>query len=294
MAQQVEKVNNDTGNRDKKTVISAVIAVAVAVAVVIILLIAKEPVFLSASRSLAADGGYGAAEYFVQLCGSDKADILDEYIDLRQDINENYALMVSDFDKERVRGWQKSAENVRNNVDALGDKLAPEAVALSNALDKICTSLDDYDSLRPEIMELFEIFNEINRLYARDASGESTVFTISQEITMLNSWKRTANRLEEFSSAFETGSKTYLLTYFLKEAQGEEADLREAMNSFAAQGYGYDAQIRVKGATMRTFPSISNGSGVTVNLQQKDVYEKYMYRDLCSALAETLGVFYTA
>lgn len=294
MTQQVEKVNTDTDKRGRKTVISAVIAVAVAVAVVIILLIAKEPIFFSASRTLAANGSYDAAEFFVQLCAGDRADILDEYIDLRQDINENYALMVSDFDEEKVRGWQKSAENVRINIDAVGEELASEAVALSDALDKICETLDDYASLRPEIMELFEIFNEINRLYSRDASGESTVFTISQEMTMLNSWKRTANRLEEFSSGFETGSKTYLLTYFLKEAQGEEADLREAMNSFAAQGYEYDAQIRVKGATMRSFPSVRNGSGVTVNLQQKDVYEKYMFRDLCSALAETLGEFYCA
>lgn len=293
MAQQIEKVNNDTDKRGRKTVISAVIAVAAAAAVVIILLIAKEPLFLSVSRALAANGSYDAAEFFVQLCGSDKADILDEYIDLRQDINENYALMVSDFDEEKVRGWQKSAENVRNNVDAVGESLVSEAVALSDALDKICTLLDDYESLRPEIMELFEIFNEINRLYSRDESGESTVFTISQEITKLNSWKRTANRLENFSSEFETGSKTYLLTYFLKEAQGEEADLREAMNSFAAQGYDHDAQIRVKGVTMRSFPSIRNGSGVTVNLQQKDVYEKYMFRDLCSALAEMLGLFHS-
>lgn len=293
MAEHVEKVNN-AANNGKKTAISAVIAVLVAVTVAVILLIARNPIFLSVSRSFAANSSYDAAEFFVQLCSSDEADILDEYIDLRQDINENYALMVSDFDKEKVKGWHKSAENVRNNIDAVGEKLRPEAVALSDTLDKICKLLDDYDALRPEIMELFEIFNEINRLYERDEAGESTIFTISQELSMLNSWKRTANRLEQFSLGFELGTKTYLLTYFLKEAQGEEADLREAMNSFAAQGYDYEAQIRVKGSATKTFPSIRNGNGLTVNLQQKDVYEKYMYRDLCSALAEMLGEFYIA
>lgn len=292
MAEYNEKVNNGTEDRSKKTVISAVVAVAAAIAVATVILIAKEPIFLSVSRSLAANHSYDAAEFFVQLCSSDEADILDEYIDLRQDINGKYGLMVSDFDRVGIEEWQKSAEKVSNNIGAVGEKLEPEALALSEALDKICKLLNDYDDLRPEIMELFEVFNEINRLYARDEAGESTVFTISQEIDMLNSWKRTANRLEQFRSEFETGTKTYLLTYFLKEAQGEEADLREAMNSFVLQGYDSEAQIRVKGATMRTFPSIRNGSGITVNLQEKDVYEKYMYRDLCSALAETLGEFY--
>ena len=292
MADNIEKVNNDTGNEGKKTLISAIIAVAVALAVVVIILIAKEPVFLSVSRAFAARNNFDAAEFFVQICNSDDADILDEYIDLRQDINENYALMVSDFDREKVKDWQESAGKVRDNIDALGDDIAPDAVALSETLDKICNQLDDYDLLRNDIMDLFEIFNEINRLYARDESGESTVFTISQELSTLNAWKRTANRVEQFSVGFESGTKTYLLTYFLKEAQGEEADLREAMNSFAAQGYDYNAQMRVKGATMKSFPSIRNGSGVTLNLQQKDIYEKYMYKDLCSALAETLGEFY--
>ena len=292
MAEYNEKVNNGTDDRSKKTVISAVIAVVAAVAVMIIVLIAKEPIFISVSRNLAAKHSYDAAEFFVQICNSDEADILDEYIDLRQDINENYALMVSDFDRVKIEEWQKSAEKVSNNLSAVGEKIEPEAVALSERLDKICKLLDDYDALRPEIMNLFDVFNEINRLYARDESGESTVFTISQEIDMLNSWKRTTNRLEQFRSEIETGTKTYLLTYFLKEAQGEESDLREAMNSFAAQGYDSQAQIRVKGATMRTFPPIRNGSGITVNLQQKEAYEKYMYRDLCSALAETLGAFY--
>ncbi len=292
MADNIEKVNNDTDNESKKTLISAIIAVAAALVIVAIILIAKEPIFLSVTRSLAARNSFDAAEFFVQVCNSDEADILDEYIDLRQEINENYALMVSNFDREKVSGWQESAAKVRDNIDALGDALSPDALALSEALDKICNQLDNYDLLRDDIMDLFEIFNEINRLYARDESGESTVFTISQELSTLNAWKRTANRLEQFSAGFTSGTKTYLLTYFLKEAQGEEADLREAMNSFAAQGYDYDAQMRVKGATMRSFPSIRNGSGITLNLQQKDVYEKYMYKDLCSALAETLGEFY--
>lgn len=292
MAENNEKVNNGTDDRSKKIITSAVVAVVAAVAVMIIILVAKEPIFLSVSRNLAAKHSYDAAEFFVRICSGDEAEILDEYIDLRQDINENYALMVSDFDRVKIEEWQKSAEKVSSNISAVGEKIEPDALALSESLDKICKLLDNYDSLRPEIMRLFDVFNEINRLYARDESGESTVFTISQEIEMLNSWKRTSNRLEQFRSEFETGTKTYLLTYFLKEAQGEEADLREAMNSFAAQGYDGHTQIRVKGATMRTFPSIRNGSGITVNLQQKEVYEKYMYRDLCSALAETLGEFY--
>ena len=154
MAEYNEKVNNGTEDRSKKTVISAVVAVAVAIAVAIVILIAKEPIFLSVSRSLAANHSYDAAEFFVQLCSSDEADILDEYIDLRQDINENYGLMVSDFDRAGIEEWQKSAEKVSNNIGAVGENLEPEALALSEALDKICKLLNDYDDLRPEIMEL--------------------------------------------------------------------------------------------------------------------------------------------
>ena len=83
----------------------------------------------------------------------------------------------------------------------------------------------------------------------------------------------------------------YLLTFFVKEAQGEASDLRSSINNFVMQGYDVTAPIRVTGSLNRTFPSIRNSNGILVNLQQKETYESCMYQGMCVELIDSLGEF---
>lgn len=294
MAEHNRKLNTDADARSRKTLVAAVATVLFVAVVMLLILFFRNPLFTAVSRTLAADSKYETAEFFVELCNSDEADVLNRYIDLRQEINENYALMVNEFDRGKITAWRKTASEVCADSTALGEKLFAEAAALSSKLDEICGLLEKYDSLRPEIMELFDVFNEINRLYTKDATGGNTVFTISQEYAAIDRWEWVAAKLHAFSLGLGNGEKTYLFTYFIKEAQGEAVDLRSAMNSLVENGYSYDVPMRVTGDMNKTFPSIRNGSGAVVNLQQKDTYEQYMYKDLCGVLAEMLGGFYVA
>ncbi len=292
MTENVFKKDKNKTDCGRKKLIAAVAAVLSLIVLITVFLLAKNLLFCYASEKLASDGRYYAAEKYVRMCSGEKADVLEEYVKLRQDINANYALMIAGFDRDKVEDWRSRAENIRNNSDLLGDGISREAVALSERLDEICALLKEYDELRPEAMELFDIFNEINRLYTKDESGENPVFTISAEIAAVDRWETTARKLDIFAAKINDVGKMYLFTYFVKEAQGEAVDLRSAMYGFLAQGYDAYAQIRVTGETVRTFPSIQNGSGETVNLQNKEKYETFMYRDMCGALAGMLGEFY--
>ena len=294
MTENVVKKDKNTADCSRKKLIAAVTAVFALVALVSAVLLVKNPLLCFVSEKLASDGRYYAAEKYADMCGGEKADVLGSYVRLRQDINANYALMIAGFDREKIEEWRSTADNIRNNSDCLGNGLSQEATALSERLDKICAFLKEYDELRPEILELFDVFNEINRLYTKDATGVNPVFTISEEIAMIDRWEMTARKLDIFSAEISDAGKMYLFTYFIKEAQGEAVDLRSAMYGFLAQGYDAYAQIRVTGDTVRTFPSVQNGSGETVNLQKKDKYENFMYRDMCGALAEMLGEFYVS
>lgn len=294
MTEKLVKKDKNTENCVRKKTVAAVAAGLALVALVAAFLILKNPLLCRVSESLASDGRYYAAEKYVGMCDGEKADVLESYIKLRQDINANYPLMLEGFDREKIEEWRSIAENVRNNGDFLGGGLSQEATALSERLDKICAFLKEYDELRPEILELFDVFNEINRLYTKNATGVNPVFTISEEIAMIDRWEMTARKLDIFSAEISDAGKMYLFTYFIKEAQGEAVDLRSAMYGFLAQGYDAYDQIRVTGDTVRTFPSVQNGSGETVNLQKKDKYENFMYRDMCGALAEMLGEFYVS
>lgn len=293
MKERIVKSNIKTDNHCKKKVIAAVTVMLALIAALIAFLFTKDIMFYAFSQKNALKQNFESAEKLAEMCSSDEAELLNSYIDLRQDINANYPLMLSEFNKDKIKEWQKTASAVKKSSDVFGNELKAEIDKLSDVLDNICNALDEYDSLKPEIMELFDIFNEINRLYTKDESGLNPKFTIAQELAAIDRWEEIALKLDEFLKNTENGEKMYLFTYFIKEAQGEAADLRTAMNGFVAQGYDVNASIRVTGETVRTFQSIRNSNGAAVNLQQSDVYEEYMHQGMCRSLMEALGEFYT-
>ena len=290
MAKNKNNPNNSADRGSKKIVTAVGIVIALITAVTVFLFV-KDPLFVSAASKATLNGKLDAAERYLLVCSGEEAQALSDYVTLRQDINADYMNMRSNFSSSKIEEWQKRAEKLSESYAFSNGELDRQMNSLSEKLNGICQTLADYDELKPETMALFDIFNEANRLYTKDATGQNTVFTIEGELAAIEKWEETARRLEDFTANAANGEKMYLLTFFVKEAQGEAADLQSSMNGFAARGYAPDAPMRVTGSLNRTFPSIQNSNGILVNLQHKETYESCMYQGMCVALTDSLGEF---
>ena len=288
------KNNANTGaesNRSSKKIVTVVGVIIALITAVTVFLFVKEPAFVAAASEAVLNSKLDTAEKYLFLCNDEEAEMLADYIDLRQAISAEYISMRSNFDRGRIEEWQRTAAKLRDNGYFTNDELNKQLNSLCEKLDNICTTLAEYEALKPETMALFDVFNEANRLYTKDSTGMNPVFTIEQEFAAIAEWEEIARKLEDFISGTTNGGKMYLLTFFVKEAQGEAADLRTSINNFVMQGYDVGAPIRVTGSLNRTFPSIRNSNGILVNLQQKETYESCMYQGMCVELIESLGEF---
>ncbi len=290
MAKESRKTDTTAKNRSSKKFAAAVGILLAIAALVTVFFFTKDYIFTAAARSAVIDSDFKKAEVLVSFCSGDEAEKLGRYISLRQEISADYSALRTDFDRQKVENWQKTASELKSGV-SLGAEINAQVNRLSGKLDLVCAALAEYDLLRPDVMALFDIFNETNRLYTKDENGQNPVFTISDELAAILAWEEKAKTLETFLTQTPNGEKMYLFTYFVKESQGEATDLRESILNFAEQGYDLNAQIRVTGEVNRTFPSIRNSDGSTVNLQQKETYEACMYGGMCTALAESLGEY---
>lgn len=291
MARKHKAEKNTAENRSSNKMVTAVGILFAVITFVAVFLIAKDYIFIAAARNAVIDSDLEKADTFADFCSGEEAEILGRYIDLRLEISAEYAALRTNFDRHKVESWQKTASELKNSNISLGEEIDIQLADLSGKLDVICTALAQYDTLRPDVLHLFDIFNETNRLYTKNENGQNTVFTISNELAAIISWECTAKELDYFLSNTPSGEKMYLFTFFVKEALGEATDLRDSILKFAEQGYDLNTPIRVTGDLHRTFPSIRNSDGSTLNLQHKDTYEECMYRGMCTALAETLGEY---
>lgn len=290
MAKEIRKTDITAESRSSNKIVAAVGILIAAITLICVFLLAKDYIFIAAARNAVIDMNLEKAEILANLCTGEEADVLGDYIDLRQEISAVYPTLRTNFDRKTVESWQKTAAELKNCGVSLGDEINSQLEELSGKLDTICATIAEYDSLRPEIMSLFDVFNETNRLYAKNG-GENTVFTISDELAAILKWEETAVKLDNFLVNTVNGEKMYLFAFFIKEAQGEASDLRESILNFAEQGYDLNAPIRVTGEIHRTFPSIRNSDGSTLNLQHKENYESAMYDGMCTELTETLGEY---
>lgn len=291
MAKQNKKTDITTQNRSSNKIVIAVGILLALITLLTVFFLTKNHIFIAAARNAVVDSDYEKAKKLADLCSGEEAETLGKYIDLRIEINSDYTELRTNFDRKKVESWKNTAEELLDSGVSLGKESDTALAELSDKLNLICRTLSKYDALRPDIMELFEVFNETNRLYSKDSDGQNTVFTISDELAAIMVWEETAKKLDTFLVDMANGEKMYLFTFFIKEAQGEATDLRESILRFAEQGYELNAPIRVTGEIHRTFPSIRNSDGSMVNLQQKEAYEECMYRGMCAALTETLGEY---
>ena len=292
MAAERREQNMPVQNRSKKPIIAAVLVICALSAVIIAFLIFKNPLYFSISQSKAEKSEYQSAYELIEIVNSEKADALALYLQLRIDINKNYPVLLTDFQPLIISGWTEAVAKIEEVKHLLSDEIAQEAERLSFTLNQVNSCLTLYGQIKGEILSLMDVFAELNRLYTKDITGKNVAFTISEERIKISSWEQQLSTLINYANTIPNYGNIYLLNYLIKEAESECLDLRNSMDSVIAMGYKETDLIRLSGSGQKQFPAITNSNNESVNLLQKDIYEKYLYEGICVQLAETLGEFY--
>ncbi len=292
MAERNIKQNNAVKNRGKKPLVVAVAVICVLSALIIIFLLSKNSIYYSISQHKTEKGEYSQALELVEDIRTEKADALTLYLDLRNDINENYPVLLTDFQSSIVALWTEKVTAVEEVKYLLSSEIAEEAEILAATLHQVNSCLTQYEQIRGDIFSLMDIFAEMNRLYTKDINGKNTSFTVSEERIKIYSWEQQLSTLVNFANTVPGYDNIYLLNYLIKEAEGECVELRNAMDSVIAKGYKETDLIRLSGSGQKQFPAITNSNNESVNLLQKEPYERYLYNGICIQLAEVLGDFY--
>ncbi len=294
MAESRQNMNMPAESHGSKKPLVVAVSVICALAVVIALFLAcKNPLYFAIAKAKAESGSYSSALSLCEKSTSNEASALAAYLELRLDINENYAQLLSEFDIAKISGWAEKASAVAANSVILGEEISAQANELSATLLQIVNLHSQYLSLRPEIISSMDVFAEFNRLYSVDASGKNTAFTVMQELVKISDWERKNAKLSAFASTIPGSENIYLLNYLIKEIQGECTDLRNAMDSVLAMGYTQTDNIRLSGTAQKKFPGIQNSNGETITVLEKERYESFLYGSICRKLAEILGTFYS-
>lgn len=292
MATERTEQNMQVRNRSKKPIIAAVTVICALSVVIIAFLILKNPLYFLISQSKAEKSEYQSAYELLENVHTDKADALALYLQLRIDINKNYPVLLTDFQPSIISGWTESVAKVEEVKHLLSDEIAQEAEKLSLTLNQVNSCLTQYEQIKGEILSLMDVFAELNRLYTKDLTGKNISFTISEERIKISSWEQQLSTLINYANTIPKYESIYLLNYLIKEAESECLDLRNSMDSVIAMGYKETDLIRLSGSGQKQFPAITNSNNESVNLLQKDIYEKYLYDGICVQLAEILGEFY--
>lgn len=289
------KKHIDKKNHGKRKALIAAVSVVVAlIAFLIIILFSKDSVLLAVSKLCAQNGNYSSASRVIEHSGHKDADTMRDYVNLRLDINSSYPMLLSEYDAVKVEGWAQTAEKICGNTDALGSSLALEAIQLSEILSDIVGAEREYNELKSDILDMMDVFNEINRLHAKDAEGKNISFTIADERVKIAGWSLLNEDILRFISQVPGNENIYLFNYMAKEAQGEISELTSAIDSVAQNGYSETDLVRFSGDVEKRFPDITNSNGESVNLLDKERYEIFMYKEFCNKLVQNLASYYSS
>lgn len=285
------KKENRNGNR--KPLVAAICVIFALAALLIILLATKNQIYFSMAQKKAEEGDFSAAAEIVVKTEGEKSEILDKYILLRLDINSCYPDMLTDYRSEKIALWSETADEIKAHGDLVGDEIADEAEALSDTLGRIISGVSEYEQLRDDVLSMMDVFPEINRLHTKGEDGKNIGFTVAEERKKIRMWEQQCAALEEYSIGIDGTESIYLLSYLIKEVQGECTDLAEAIDSVIESGYSETDRVRFSGEGRKSYPDIRS-SNASVNLLEKENYELYVYRGICRALVEGLGEFYSS
>ncbi|MBQ8015813.1 MAG: hypothetical protein IJ264_06485 [Clostridia bacterium] len=293
MAEIKRKQNTAAQNHGSKKPL--VVAVSVICALLVLLsafLIFKDPFYFSLAKSKSESGNFVSALNIASKSTDEKAELFCGYLALRIDINENYPLIVSDFDIERINGWSERASALNQKAQGLDEEFSAEIALLDQRLSRVVLCYYQYQAIRSDVLALMDVFAEFNRLYSVASDGKNTAFTVSEELAKIAAWEQQNSNLMAFAATVPGYEEIYLLNYLIKEAQAECGDLREAMDSVVAMGYSGTDLIRLSGSAQKKFPGIQNSNGESVNVLEKGRYESFMFDGICRKLSESLGEFY--
>lgn len=284
------RIKKTNGNR--KPLVAAVCVVLVLAVLLTAFLAAKSPIFYSAAEKKAERGDFSAAMEDVSQSSGEKAEILEKYIALRLDIIGCYPELLTEFNIEKINSWKESTDFIIGKSDLLSEEISAQAQSLSQVLDGIVTGITGYEAMRSDVLSMMDVFNEINRLSSKDAEGNNISFTVADERAKIRSWEQTCTALEDYARTVSGSESIYLLSYLIKEAQGECVDLDEKMDIVIQSGYTETDNVRLNIEGTKRYPDIRSSSNASVNLLEKENYELYVYKGICRALVETLGEFY--
>lgn len=294
MAGRKQKQNTFIQNHGKKPLIAAVSVICALVAVIVTFLAVKNPLYFSLAQKRAEKSEFSHAMQLVEKSSSEEAKLLEKYLALRFDINRSYPELVSEFNIEKINEWQSVADELCGEAEILGEKISADAELLRQRLAQISGCYTGYQAMRSDVLNMMDVFAEFNRLYTVAADGKNTAFTVEQERQKITAWEQQNSALMNYTATIPGYENIYLLNYLIKEVQGECSDLREAMDKVVAMGYAETDLIRLNGTAQKKFPGIQNSNNETVNVLEKETYEQYMFRSICSRLTESLGEFYSA
>ncbi len=235
---------------------------------------------------------YEAAAKMIVKSDKDKAAVLSGYIDLRVDFNKHYMDMLEKFDPARIDKWYEKAEDVVSEYEILPDEIRMDIDAFRYKLGIIRDSVTVYDSLRYDVKDMMQVFEEINRLVETDAEGNRISFRVKDITRKTRRWRTLCDNLNNFSSNIPDGEKVYLLSYLISEAYAECDEIDAQMQNLINNGFSETDKIKSTGQGHKSFNDVRNSNGVTLNFSDPDDYEKYMYSDICKKLMEYVAEFY--
>ena len=293
MTEYRQNQNTVAENRNsRKPLIIAVGVICALLAILITFLACKNTIFYSTAEKKAENLEFSEAAELVGNVSSEKGDLLSDYLALRADINAVYPMLLAELDMEKINEWSVTAARISQSDAGLSQKITSEAAAIGQKLGVITGCMSEFERIKPEILSLMEIFNEVNRLLTKGPDGKNIGFTAAEEKAKLSQWQIQLAGLSDYAQTVPGGENIYLLTYLIREAQGELSEIADAVDAVTAGGYSDTDLVRFGGSGRKSFPGIQNDKGETVNFLEKEPYVEFMFKEIKRALAENIGEFY--
>lgn len=291
MSYVITQNRTEKSNGNKKFLVAAACVVFVLAVLITVSLAAKNPFYVAMAQKKAEGGDFSAAAEYIAKTDGEKSEMLDKYILLRLDVNRSYPDLLTEYSGEKIAAWSETAAVLNENADLLGEEISAEVQRLSETLTAIADGVSGYEVMRADVLSMMDVFQEINRLHMKGEDGKNIGFTVAAEKEKIRMWEQQCEALEQYSIGVDRSESIYLLTYLIKEVQGECTDLEDVIDSVTESGYSETDTVRFSGEARKKYPDIRS-STASVNLLEKDNYELYLYKGICRALVENLGEFY--
>lgn len=293
MTEYRQKQDMVAENRNSRNPLIIAVGVICALSVLLVVFLAcKNPIFYSLAENKAENLEFDEAVELAENVSSEKGDLLSDYLELRLDINANYPMLLSSLDMEKINEWTATAAKISQSNAGLSEKIIADAANIGQKLETVTAGVSGFDAMETDILSLMDIFSEVNRLLTKGTDGKNIPFTVSEERARLAQWQTQVNALSQYSMTVPNNQNIYLLTYLIREAQGEISEITEALDSVVASGYSETDRVRFSGSGRKTFPGVQNDKGESVDFLNKNGYIDFLRQSIERELAESLGEFY--